>query len=227
MLITVIGTGYVELVTGACFAEFGNEVTRVDIDAEEIARLNEGVVPVYEPGLDQLVKRNVQAGRLHFTINLKPAVEQALMIFLAVGTPSSNSGSIDLSFAENALRSVAEFMESYKVIVVESEDPVGTGEYFRHFIRKHQRKRVNFGVVSNRPYYAKASTIDEFMPQERAIISSYDAAVAIMRDLYRPLLLRGKPFADAALEATELGRTITRHKFMTADNRRNWNLTSH
>src|SRR6476659_9193526 len=128
MHIAVIGTGYVGLVTGACFAEFGVDVTCVDIDEGKIARLNAGEMPIYEPGLEQLVSKNVQAGRLRFTTDLKAAVEQALVIFLAVGTPPNPDGSPDLSFVEAAARTIAQHMNSYKVIVTKSTVPIGTGE---------------------------------------------------------------------------------------------------
>ncbi|HZB45294.1 MAG TPA: 3-hydroxyacyl-CoA dehydrogenase NAD-binding domain-containing protein, partial [Pyrinomonadaceae bacterium] len=128
MHIAVIGTGYVGLVTGACFAEFGVNVTCVDVDEEKIDQLTAGKIPIYEPGLDQLVARNAQAGRLNFTTDLGSAVEQALVIFLAVGTPPREDGSADLRYIEEAARSVAGYMNGYKVIVTKSTVPVGTGE---------------------------------------------------------------------------------------------------
>src|SRR5918997_2809545 len=124
MHIAVIGTGYVGLVTGACFAEFGVDVTCVDVDADKIARLSDGVIPIYEPGLDQIVEKNMKAGRLHFTTDLGSAVEQALVIFLAVGTPPREDGSADLRFIEAAARTVARHMNGYKVIVTKSTVPV-------------------------------------------------------------------------------------------------------
>src|ERR1044071_8749745 len=139
MHIAVIGSGYVGLVTGACFAEFGVDVTCVDIDREKIARLKEGIIPIYEPGLEQLVVKNAQAGRLHFTTDLKSAVEQALVIFLAVGTPPREDGSADLTYIEKATREVASHMNGYKVIVTKSTVPVGTGERLRRLVREHQK----------------------------------------------------------------------------------------
>src|SRR5687768_12588603 len=139
MHIAVIGTGYVGLVTGACFAEFGVDVTCVDIDAEKIARLQAGEMPIYEPGLEQLVTKNMQSGRLRFTTDLKHAVEAALVIFLAVGTPPKSDGSPDLSFVEAATRSVAKHMNEYKVIVTKSTVPIGTGEHIRKLIAAGQK----------------------------------------------------------------------------------------
>src|ERR671916_419402 len=149
MHIAVIGTGYVGLVTGACFADFGVNVTCVDVDEEKIRRLSEGQIPIYEPGLDQLVAKNTQAGRLHFTTDIRSAVEQALVIFLAVGTPPKDDGSADLRFIEEAARSIAEHMNGYKVLVTKSTVPVGTGEHLRRLIREHQKRKINFGIVSN------------------------------------------------------------------------------
>src|SRR3989454_2871875 len=148
MHIAVIGTGYVGLVTGACFAEFGVDVTCVDIDSEKIARLLAGEMPIYEPGLQQLVTKNMQSGRLRFTTDIKQAVEQALVIFLAVGTPPKSDGSADLSFVEAAASSIAKHINGYKVIVTKSTVPIGTGEHLRSRIREHNPKS-NFGIVSN------------------------------------------------------------------------------
>ncbi len=151
MQIAVIGTGYVGLVTGACFAEFGVDVTCVDVDADKIARLSDGVMPIYEPGLEQLVVKNCNAGRLRFTTDTRQAVEQALVLFLAVGTPSQGDGSPDLSFIESAARSIAQYMNGYKVIVTKSTVPIGTGgpRQFWHrfksrvFARRRSDKRLH------------------------------------------------------------------------------------
>ncbi|HYE13631.1 MAG TPA: 3-hydroxyacyl-CoA dehydrogenase NAD-binding domain-containing protein, partial [Pyrinomonadaceae bacterium] len=148
MHIAVIGTGYVGLVTGACFAEFGVNVTCVDLDADKIAKLKEGVIPIYEPGLDQIVAKNTQAGRLHFTTDIRTAVEQALVIFLAVGTPPKEDGSADLRFIDEAARSIAEHMNGYKVVVTKSTVPVGTGERLRRQVR---RRRVEEGPEGRVP----------------------------------------------------------------------------
>lgn len=204
MHIAVIGTGYVGLVTGACFAEFGVDVTCVDIDSEKIARLAAGEMPIYEPGLEQLVAKNMQSGRLRFTTDIKQAVEQALVIFLAVGTPPQSDGSADLSFVEAATRSVAEHMNGYKVIVTKSTVPIGTGEYLRKLISE-QNASLNFGIVSNPEFLREGAAISDFMRPDRVVLGSRDEeALAIMRDLYRPLYLIEAPFVVTSLEAAEL-----------------------
>jgi UDPglucose 6-dehydrogenase len=204
MHIAVIGTGYVGLVTGACFAEFGVDVTCVDIDSEKIARLSSGEMPIYEPGLEQLVTKNMQSGRLQFTTDIKQAVEQALVIFLAVGTPPKSDGSPDLSFVEAAASSVAEHINGYKVIVTKSTVPIGTGEHLRRRIRE-QNPKLSFGIVSNPEFLREGAAINDFMRPDRVVIGSRDEeAIAIMRDLYRPLYLIEAPFVLTSLEAAEL-----------------------
>jgi UDPglucose 6-dehydrogenase len=205
MHIAVIGSGYVGLVTGACFAEFGVDVTCVDVDAEKIARLSEGQIPIYEPKLDNLIAKNLSAGRLSFTTDIKTAVEQALVIFLAVGTPPRDDGSADLTQIHEVARSVAEHMNGYKVIVTKSTVPVGTGESLRGLIREHQKRQINFGIVSNPEFLREGAAIDDFMRPDRVVIGSRDEeAIAIMRDLYRPLFLIETPFVITSLEAAEL-----------------------
>ena len=205
MQIAVIGTGYVGLVTGACFAEFGVDVTCVDVDAEKIDRLGAGIMPIYEPGLEQLVAKNSSAGRLRFTTVAKQAIEQSLVIFLAVGTPPMEDGSPDLSFVEAAARSIAQYMNGYKVIVTKSTVPIGTGERLRELIRGEQKSRVNFGIVSNPEFLREGAAINDFMRPDRVVLGSRDdEAIAIMRDLYRPLYLIEAPFVLTSLEAAEL-----------------------
>jgi len=205
MHIAVIGTGYVGLVTGACFAEFGVDVTCVDIDSDKIDRLIAGEIPIYEPGLEQLVTKNMQSGRLRFTTDLKQAVEQALVVFLAVGTPPKSDGSPDLSFVEAAARSIAEHMNGYKVVVTKSTVPIGTGEHLRELIRENSKSNVNFGVVSNPEFLREGAAINDFMRPDRVVVGSRDdEAIAIMRDLYRPLYLIEVPFVVTSLEAAEL-----------------------
>jgi UDPglucose 6-dehydrogenase len=205
MHIAVIGTGYVGLVTGACFAEFGVEVTCVDVDRNKIERLNQGIIPIYEPGLDQIVERNSKAGRLHFTTDIKSAVEQALVIFLAVGTPPREDGSPDMSYYRQAAKDIAEAMNGYKVIVTKSTVPVGTGDWLRGFVAENQKVKTNFGVASNPEFLREGAAIEDFMRPDRVVIGSNEPdAVAIMKDLYRPLYLIETPIVITSLEAAEL-----------------------
>ncbi|HEY4131896.1 MAG TPA: UDP-glucose/GDP-mannose dehydrogenase family protein [Gemmatimonadaceae bacterium] len=204
MHIAVIGTGYVGLVTGACFAEFGVNVTCVDIDEQKIARLQEGIMPIYEPGLDSLVEKNTRAGRLKFTTNLKDAVEESLVVFLAVGTPPKEDGSADLQYVEAATRTIAKHMNGYKVIVTKSTVPVGTGERLRKLI-SHERPDARFGIASNPEFLREGAAIGDFMRPDRVVIGSKDPeAIAIMKDLYRPLYLIETPVVITSLEASEL-----------------------
>jgi len=205
MHIAVIGTGYVGLVTGACFAEFGVEVTCVDVDAGKIERLNKGIIPIYEPGLDQIVERNSKAGRLHFTTDIKSAVEQALVIFLAVGTPPKEDGSPNMSYYQQAAKDIAEAMNGYKVLVTKSTVPVGTGKWLREFVAENQTTKANFGVASNPEFLREGAAIDDFMRPDRVVVGSNEPdAIAIMKDLYRPLYLIETPIVITSLEAAEL-----------------------
>lgn len=205
MHIAVIGTGYVGLVTGACFAEFGVEVTCVDVDEKKIERLNRGLIPIYEPGLDQIVEKNSKAGRLHFTTDVKTAVEQALVIFLAVGTPPKEDGSPDMSFYAQAAKDIAKAMNGYKVLVTKSTVPVGTGRWLREFVRENQCVKTNFGVASNPEFLREGAAIGDFMRPDRVVIGSNEQdAIAIMKDLYRPLYLIETPIVITSLEAAEL-----------------------
>ena len=205
MHIAVIGTGYVGLVTGACFAEFGTEVTCVDVDAGKIERLKQGIMPIYEPGLDKIVEKNTKAGRLHFTTDIKSAVEQALVVFLAVGTPPQEDGSPDMSFYRQAAKDIAEAMNGYKVLVTKSTVPVGTGKWLREFVSEHQTTKTNFGVASNPEFLREGAAIDDFMRPDRVVVGSNEEdAIAIMKDLYRPLYLIETPIVITSLESAEL-----------------------
>jgi UDPglucose 6-dehydrogenase len=205
MHIAVIGTGYVGLVTGACFAEFGVDVTCVDVDKVKIKDLLDGKMPIYEPGLEQLVAKNSQAGRLRFTTDVRQAVEQALVIFLAVGTPPKEDGSPDMRFVEEAAGSIADYMNGYKVIVTKSTVPIGTGEYLRILIAERKKTKATFGIVSNPEFLREGAAINDFMRPDRVVLGSRDEeAIAIMKDLYRPLYLIEAPFVITSLEAAEL-----------------------
>ncbi len=206
MQIAFIGTGYVGLVSGTCFAEFGVDVTCVDVDEEKIKKLKEGILPIYEPGLDNLVEKNVKAGRLHFTTSLKEAVEKSQVIFLAVGTPPKADGSADLQYVEVAAKEIAGYMNGdYKVIVTKSTVPVGTGEHIRGIIKEYQKTKTDFGVVSNPEFLREGAAINDFMRPDRVVIGSRDAeAIEIMKDLYRPLYLIETPIVITSLESAEL-----------------------
>lgn len=205
MHIAVIGSGYVGLVTGACFAEFGVDVTCVDVDPDKIKLLANGESPIYEPGLEQLINKNLQAGRLRFTTDIEAASRQALVIFIAVGTPPLADGSADLTFVEEVARSLAQYLDSYKVIVTKSTVPVGTGERLMRLIKEHQAKSTEFSIVSNPEFLREGAAISDFMRPDRVVIGSSDPeAIAIMRDLYRPLYLIETPFVITSLEGAEL-----------------------
>lgn len=205
MHIAVIGTGYVGLVTGACFAEFGVDVTCVDVDRDKVDKLNNGIIPIYEPGLDKIVEKNVAAGRLHFTTNIKGAVESALVVFLAVGTPPQADGSPDMSYYRQAARDVAEAMNGYKVLVTKSTVPVGTGKWLHEFVTANLKMDTEFGVASNPEFLREGAAIEDFMRPDRVVIGSNDErAIDVMKDLYRPLYLIETPIVITSLEAAEL-----------------------
>ncbi len=205
MHISVIGTGYVGLVTGACFAEFGVDVTCVDVDKEKVAKLKNGIIPIYEPGLDKIVEKNVSDGRLHFTTDIKSAVESSLVVFLAVGTPPKDDGSPDMSYYRQAAKDVAEAMNGYKVLVTKSTVPVGTGKWLQEFVTDNLKMDTEFGVASNPEFLREGAAIADFMRPDRVVIGSNDErAIDVMKDLYRPLYLIETPVVITSLEAAEL-----------------------
>ncbi|TAN42964.1 MAG: UDP-glucose/GDP-mannose dehydrogenase family protein [Nitrospirae bacterium] len=205
MYIAVIGTGYVGLVTGACFAEFGVSVTCVDNDAKKINNLKEHRIPFYEPGLEDVVKRNALQGRLNFTTDLAGAVKKALVIFVAVGTPPAEDGSADLSYIDAVAKEIAANIDEYKVIVTKSTVPVGTGKRVRKIVKENLKTAVDFDVVSNPEFLREGAAIDDFMRPNRVVIGSdTEKAAAIMKDLYRPLYLLETPFILTNVETAEL-----------------------
>ncbi|QYO67887.1 UDP-glucose dehydrogenase family protein [Leptolyngbya sp. 7M] len=205
MHIAVIGTGYVGLVSGACFAEFGVDVTCVDVDSLKIEKLNNGEIPIYEPGLDQLVDKNVRDGRLHFTTDIASAVKQAKVVFLAVGTPPKEDGSPDMSYYQQAALDVARAMNGYKVLVTKSTVPIGTGNWLRKFVSENLAVETDFGVASNPEFLREGAAIDDFMRPDRVVIGSNEPqAIEIMKELYRPLYLIETPIVITSLEAAEL-----------------------
>src|SRR4051812_37813741 len=170
MNICIIGTGYVGLVSGACFAEFGNHVICVDKDQAKIERLKNGQIPIYEPGLDTLVAKNVRAGRLEFTTDTPAAVEQSLVILLAVGTPSSEDGSVDMGQIESAAKEVAKTLNSYKVIVTKSTVPVGTARKLRKIIEQNKKASCTFSIASNPEFLREGAAINDFLRPDRVVI---------------------------------------------------------
>jgi UDPglucose 6-dehydrogenase len=205
MHICVVGTGYVGLVTGACLADFGINVTCVDKDEEKIARLLDGEIPIYEPGLDSLVEKNAKAGRLHFSTDLAPAIQHALAIFIAVGTPPKEDGSADLSYVVQVAEAIADNLNGYKVVVTKSTVPIGTGQLIEKIMTERGNGAHPFSVVSNPEFLREGSAIADFMRPDRVVIGARDAqAVAIMKDIYSPLYLIETPFVITNVESSEL-----------------------
>ncbi len=205
MNICVVGSGYVGLVTGACFAEFGLKVTCVDNDEKKISDLKQGIIPIYEPGLEEVLKKNMKGGRISFTSDLAEAVQKALVVFIAVGTPPREDGSADLSYVEEVAQSIALNMNGYKVVVTKSTVPVGTGERLRAIISKSQREKIDFDIVSNPEFLREGSAIEDFMHPNRVVIGAdSDQAMAIMKDLYSPLYLIETPFVLTNVATAEM-----------------------
>jgi UDPglucose 6-dehydrogenase len=205
MNICVIGTGYVGLVTGSCFAEFGLNVTCVDNDEQKIALLQKGTSPIFEPGLEEMVKRNLREGRLVFTTEIDKAVEKSLVIFIAVGTPPKKDGSVDMTYIDEVARKIGENLNGYKVIATKSTVPVGTGERIRKVIQQYERKKVNFDIVSNPEFLREGAAIEDFMRPNRVVIgAASEQAMAIMKDLYSPLYLIEAPFVITNIETAEM-----------------------
>ncbi len=189
MKIAVIGTGYVGLVTGVCFAECGHEVTCVDKDRTKVEKLKQAIIPIYEPGLDALVRKNFSEGRLHFIEEIPPAVKSSDVIFIAVGTPPKPTGEADLSFIEEVSRQVAISMDSYKLIVEKSTVPVKTGEWVKRTIRFNNKTGVEFDVASNPEFLREGSAIEDFMKPDR-IVTGVDTerAAGLLREIYQPII---------------------------------------
>ena len=205
MKIAMIGTGYVGLVSGACFAEFGPHVTCVDLDAGKIERLRNGEIPIYEPGLDEVVAKGVKAGRLDFTTDLAAAVAEADAVFIAVGTPSRRGdGHADLRFVEAAAAAVARALTGYTVVVTKSTVPVGTGRRVAQIIRE-TNPTADFDIASNPEFLREGSAIIDFMRPDRVVIGAEsERAQATMQELYRPLYLTETPIVMTTLETAEL-----------------------
>jgi UDPglucose 6-dehydrogenase len=204
----VIGTGYVGLVTGACIAEFGIGVTCADKDEAKIARLQAGDIPIFEPGLEEIVRRNTANGRLRFTTDTREAVEQALVIFIAVPTPPQTDGSTDLSYVDEVSRTIGECLDGYKVVVAKSTVPVRTTDRIKRKIDAAMAEVGNthrYSVASNPEFLREGSAVEDFMRPDRIVIGAEDdEAIAILRDLYRPLYLIEVPFVITNIATAEL-----------------------
>lgn len=190
MKITVVGTGYVGLVSGACLAEVGNDVLCLDVDPEKIRILEEGGVPIYEPGLLEMVRRNVAAGRLHFTTDIKQAAAHGTIQFIAVGTPPDEDGSADLQYVVAAARNIGKHMADYKVVVDKSTVPVGTADKVKAAIADELKKRgveIPYSVVSNPEFLKEGAAVEDFMRPDRVVVGAEDEqAISLMRGLYVP-----------------------------------------
>lgn len=201
--IAVIGTGYVGLVSGTCFAETGNNVVCVDIDEEKVNKMRKGEVPIYEPHLDQVFERNIKANRLSFTTNLEQAVQMSDIIFLALPTPPGEDGSADLSYVLGVAEQLGQMMEEYKVIVDKSTVPVGTADLVTAAIEKNAK--VEFAVVSNPEFLREGFAIDDFLNPDRVVIgTSCEKAKKIMNDLYKPFVKDGNPIIFMDERSAEL-----------------------
>ena len=193
MKIAIVGTGYVGLVTGTCFAEMGTEVFCVDVDKNKIDNLKKGIVPIYEPGLDELVARNMQAGRLHFTTELKECLDEVEVLFSAVGTPPDEDGRADLKYVLEVARTVGRYMNKYILVVTKSTVPVGTAQKVKRAIKDEQAKRnvnIEFDIASNPEFLKEGAAVKDFMSPDRVVVGvESERAEKLMSKLYRPFLL--------------------------------------
>ncbi len=205
MKICVVGSGYVGLVTGACLADFGMDVVGVDKDRSKVDALSQGKVPIYEPGLETLVQKNMAEGRLRFSTDLGPAIEEAQAIFIAVGTPPKSDGSADLTFIREVAASIAQHLNDYKIIVTKSTVPIGTGQMIEKMVREGAGPKARFAVVSNPEFLREGSAIEDFMHPDRVVIGTRDPRAAeLMKDVYSPLAAADVPFIVTGVETAEL-----------------------
>lgn len=205
MNLSVIGTGYVGLVTGACFAGSGNNVICVDIDEEKINALSDGQVPFYEPALEDLVKKNLKEGRLHFTTDIDHAVKNSLVILIAVGTPPNSDGSVNMDAVLSVARSIGESMDSYKIVVTKSTVPVGTTERIRAVIEEFSD--VEFDVASNPEFLKEGAAVEDFMKPDRVIIGADKPSVAgVLKDLYAPFMRSSDRALIVSVKSSELAK---------------------
>jgi UDPglucose 6-dehydrogenase len=208
MKVTIVGTGYVGLVTGACFAEVGIDVTCVDIDETKIKKLKEGIIPIYEPGLEEIVQRNSAKGRLHFTTNLQEGIESSEVIFSAVGTPPDEDGSADLSYVLGVAKEVGMFMNEYVLVVTKSTVPVGTALKVKDAIKTELDKRrvdIEFDVASNPEFLKEGAAVEDFLKPDRIVVGIESArAEELMKRLYKPFTLNGHPVIFMDIPSAEM-----------------------
>jgi len=208
MKLTVIGSGYVGLVTGVCFAEMGNDVWCIDIDEDKIERLRKGVMPIFEPGLESMAQRNLEEGRLRFTTDIRDGLSESLFAFLAVGTPPDEDGSADLQHVLDVARSIGRNIENYMIVVNKSTVPVGTAEKVRAVITEEIQKRgktVEFDLVSNPEFLKEGSAIEDFMRPDRIIIGTDNVRTAeLIKELYTPFVRNGHPIYIMDILSSEL-----------------------
>ena len=203
--IAIIGTGYVGLVTGVGLSEFGNKVICVDINQSKINDLNAGKVPIYEPGLLDLIRKNVNSERLFFSSDIASSIKESEVIIIAVGTPQSKNGAADLKYVFDALDSISENLNSYKVIVTKSTVPIGTGEKIITKLKKKYEENIDFDYVSNPEFLREGSAVKDFLWPDRVIIgTNNEKALQIMRDIYRPLYINKNPIQRTAVETSEM-----------------------
>ncbi len=212
MKIAMIGTGYVGLVTGTCFADSGNEVVCVDTDEKKIENLKNGIIPIYEPGLDTLVKRNVEEERLTFTTNLEESIDKSLLLFIAVGTPPGEDGSADLTYVLNVARDIGRKIKEYKIIVDKSTVPVGTGAKVKEVIQAEidkRKEKIQFDVVSNPEFLKEGNAIDDFMKPDRVVVGCEDVRTGeLMKELYSPFVRTGKPILIMDVPSAEMTKYV-------------------
>jgi nucleotide sugar dehydrogenase len=202
--ITIIGTGYVGLVSGAGLAEFGHNVSCVDIDQEKIKNLNNGQIPIYEPGLDIIVKNNTREGRLTFSSNIEKNIQEAKIIFIAVGTPQDEKGIADLTAVKSVVTLIADNLNNYKIICTKSTVPVGTGKWIESEI-KSRASNDNFDYVSNPEFLREGAAVNDFLYPDRIVIGSLsEKAYSEMREIYRPLYINKTPIIETSVETAEM-----------------------
>lgn len=203
--ITIIGTGYVGLVSGAGLSDFGHQVVCADIDEDKIALLQSGTIPIYEPGLKELVARNEEKGRLTFTTDVGPAVKEADVVFIAVGTPPAENGMADLSAVKSVARLIGENLDGYKVICTKSTVPVGTGQMVQEIIEENQTTNGEFDYCSNPEFLREGSAVGDFLRPDRVILgATSERAFAYLRDVYRPLYINETPIIHTTVETAEM-----------------------